>query len=158
MDAILPPGHVLDSKVLRYFVYIMVYVIFTIYPIPLFYFAYSYEDQNELKQDLLRIYSLYYDDFMSAKVAAVRMDGTNPFPFIIIYTFLFYCIFAITTMLISSSVIWKLTGNAGAIGSVRYRTQQRQLFLALVIMVISPRSREIPKWFDRFRLAFFFLL
>lgn len=135
MDAILPTNHPLNSRFLRYTVYISVYVLLPILPAPILYIAATYEDQHELKQRLVQSFAIYYDDFMSEEILAAEIDGSNPIATCIVIGIILACISGTGIVSLSCYVILQLTSKTGKTGSTRYKAQQRHLFVALVIMV-----------------------
>ena len=135
MDSILPPDHILNSNGLRYFMYTTVYGIFNIIPAPVIYAAVAYENQYELKLELMQSVQVYFEDFLSDCVLATRVDGSNPISIAFACGISVICSFGAATVLVCSHVIWRLTSKVGIIGSARYKAQQRQLFLSLVFMV-----------------------
>lgn len=141
MDAILPAEHILNSRYLRYSVYSSVYAVLPLVTAPILYFAADYDDPHALKQHLVQIYEIYYEDFMSDDVLATEINGSNPISTFIIVSMIIGCILGIVMVSISSYVIWQLTSKAGKNDSTRYKAQQRHLFLALVIMVTFNSSR-----------------
>ena len=135
MDSILPPAHFLKSKLLRYFIYTIAYGLLTILPAPVLYASMAYENQYELKQDLMQSVQVYLEDFMSDCVLVASLGGSNPIIIGVACIGMALCCSGVAIVLLCSYVIWRLTSKVGIIGSVRYKAQQRQLFLSLVIMV-----------------------